>query len=515
MACFWDKYSVLCPRFRYLGVESAEKEELKMSEIDTNKVYKKIKEHRGERFAKKLRHEGLLDIPNIEHILELANLEDLDDLTPVIRSIYKTKSVSEYETGKNPIQLLNEAGYDAFVVNTEQQKNSIKKYFRPGEQLCTFNDPYRHIQYYMIHAVKRGADKIKPSSNPQREDEYGTSVISIQIAKGGGFISIKNRYNHTVNNPDSTFGNNPDNIIHGLKNSLQKYFGVNFNASDIPLPEHYISVHDQLVYYNLEDETTYWGPTYYVQHGQITKVQTDRETVMDHMIYNDKDKTIKTPHEGDNTCALFAKVFNGKKIKKTVDKATQKTTLQTPNGDRIVINNKGQITELDLPSVTVIPEYFMTRNDSLESINLPNVKKIGDVFLHGNNSVKSISFPKVKEIGYGFMYHNDVLESISLPKVEIIRKYFLCINDSLKSINLPNVKEIFQGFLQYNEVLEVIYLPTNVKLSCDSLTYNKIYKRLNCKNKTHATIAKMYKTMKDKQTNLLRSKSNENRQKPR
>ena len=91
----------------------------------------------------------------------------------------------------------------------------------------------------------------------------------------------------------------------------------------------------------------------------------------------------------------------------------------------------------------------------------------------------------------------------------------MCINDSLKSINLPNVKEIFQGFLQYNEVLEVIYLPTNVKLSCDSLTYNKIYKRLDCKSKTHATIAKMYKTMKDKQTNLLRSKSNENRQKTR
>jgi len=24
ISCFWDKYSVLCPRFRYLGVESAE-----------------------------------------------------------------------------------------------------------------------------------------------------------------------------------------------------------------------------------------------------------------------------------------------------------------------------------------------------------------------------------------------------------------------------------------------------------------------------------------------------------
>jgi len=196
----------------------------KMKEIDTELAFKQIKKQNGEAVAKVLRSEILLDIPNLAHILEFAgnNPDKIKALAPVIWEVYKNKNTPEYQTDKTPLELLNEAGYDAFVVTTEKEKNSIKKYYRPGEEICTFRDPERHINYYMIHAVKRGADKIKPSDHPEREDEYGTSVISIQIAKGGGFISIKNRYNHTVNNPDATFNNNPDNIIPGLSTSLKK-----------------------------------------------------------------------------------------------------------------------------------------------------------------------------------------------------------------------------------------------------------------------------------------------------
>ena len=35
--------------------------------------------------------------------------------------------------------------------------------------------------------------------NPQRQDEYGTSVISLQFTRGKKqTLSIKNRYNHSV-----------------------------------------------------------------------------------------------------------------------------------------------------------------------------------------------------------------------------------------------------------------------------------------------------------------------------
>ena len=447
-----------------------------MSEVDTDQVYKKIKEHRGERFARKLRNADLLDVPNIEHILEFANLEDLDKLIPIVRSKYKVISTSKYNTSKNPIQLLNEAGYDAFVVHTEEEKNSITKYFRLNEHLCSFKDPYRHINFYIIHAIKHDADKIKPSANPKREDEYGTSVISIQIAKSGGFISIKNRYNHTVKNPDSTFYNNPDNIILGLTNSLQRYFDVDFNVSDIEPPENYLYVHDQLVYYNFEMLGFYFGPKSYVRrNGVIIELKTDRETMLDHMVYNDKDKTITTPVKGDDacTCELFAKIFNGKQITKTVDKTTQKTTLQTPDGNRIVINNKGQITELDLPSATTIGDCFLNYNNSLESINLPNVTKIGIGFLCTNKVLKSINLPKVKEIDFDFLRHNEALQSINLPKVKKIGNNFLRHNEALQSANLPKLEEIGDNFLWCNKALKSIYLPNVRKIGWDFMFDNK------------------------------------------
>ncbi len=451
-----------------------------MSEVNINKIYKKIKEHRGERFARKLRDADLLDIPNIEHILEFANFEDLDDLIPVIRSEYKIISVSKNKTNKDPIQLLNEAGYDAFVVKTEKQKNSIKKYFRPDEQLCTFSDSYRHKEFYIIHAVKRGADKIKPSDNPKREDEYGTSVISIQIAKSGGFISIKNRYNHTVSDPDSTFNNNPDNIILGLTNSLQKYFDVDFSVSDVEMPENYVNVDNQLVYCNFERNGIWFGPKYYIKNGEIVRLSTDRETMIDHMIYNDKTKKITTPlGDNDKTCTFFAKLFNGKQITKTIDKATNNITLQTQNGDRIITDDKGQIIELDLPNVTKIPDNFLDYNTTLKSINLPKVKVIGDDFLSRNTTLKSINLPNVKTIGDDFLWFNKMLETINLPKVETIGNYCLDSNKKLKSINLPNVKLIRNNFLRTNNELELINLPKVKVIDDNFLRFNEELKSIN------------------------------------
>ena len=74
-----------------------------------------------------------------------------------------------------------------------EKQNAIKKYYAPGEEICTFRDPERFKRYYIINAVRKDVDKIKRGNPPQRDDEYGTSVISIQVLKTGGFISIKNR----------------------------------------------------------------------------------------------------------------------------------------------------------------------------------------------------------------------------------------------------------------------------------------------------------------------------------
>ena len=149
-----------------------------MPEVDTQEIRKKLKKQNGEKVMHVVTSAELLDVPNIVHILEFAgnDAEEVAGLFPVIREIYKTQKDSGVYINKNPLELLSDAGYDAFVVKTEEQKNSIKKYYRPDEEICTLRDPHRHENFYMIHAVKRGADKIKPSKNPEREDEYGRGI---------------------------------------------------------------------------------------------------------------------------------------------------------------------------------------------------------------------------------------------------------------------------------------------------------------------------------------------------
>ena len=76
-----------------------------MPEIDTDKVFKKLKKQNGEMAAHIIRDAVLLDVPNIVHILEFAgnNPNEINQLVPVIREIYKTKQDSGFEINKKPL----------------------------------------------------------------------------------------------------------------------------------------------------------------------------------------------------------------------------------------------------------------------------------------------------------------------------------------------------------------------------------------------------------------------------
>ena len=124
---------------------------------------------------------------------------------------------------ENPKDLLNKAGYILYECKTEEEVQSFKKYYAKGEELCTFNGN-RLDSCYVYFAVKKDVDNIKREDykEPKRQDQYGTSVVSIQFTKDDTHtLSIKNRYNHTVDNPDATFSNDLDNIIKGLTDSFE------------------------------------------------------------------------------------------------------------------------------------------------------------------------------------------------------------------------------------------------------------------------------------------------------
>ena len=504
-----------------------------MSEIDTDKVFKTLKDKHGEKFAQVIRGdrdhgENLCAIPNIVHILEFAGRDEneAETLRKVLLELYKSKGESQYVTNKNPLQLLDEAGYDAFVVENEKQKNSIKKYYRHGEEICTFNDPSRHKNYYMIHAIKRGADKIKPAKKGEekREDEYGTSVISIQIAKpNGGFISIKNRYNHTVNNPDATFDNNPDNIIPGLSYSLKKYFNVDFNVTHAPLPNNFRMVNDQLVRFNHEINNIYFGDYYYFSGSEITKIDKNSQLLFypDCLLSISKgnNSIISLAQQRTEMAESLTEIIRDKKVaisgkdknkKISVDGETfieledgKITFVHAPNAKEIDLQyTEGLHGDLDFSGV----EYLVLENADLSkatSINFQNAKVVkltGVKGLHGDFDFSGVEYLD--------------LENADLSKVKSIK-----FNPNAKEINLAYTKGL-HGDLDFSGV-EYLYLyqtdlskVTSIKFNPDGII-NGISDadrlRLNKKYELKSARKDMVKKIKDKLTEFFHRTDDSNK----
>ena len=205
------------------------------------KDYKILKENYGENFARLCRQlfptllekEGLLSqiimsqfAPNhelYEDIITESNIEAFKDY------IYRFIDVESknIKTNKTVEELLDEKGYKFYECKTEAEIQSFKKYYEKDEELCTFLGG-RLERCYVFFAVKKNVEDIqrKDFPNPTRQDDYGTSVISIQFTRIGNTLSIKNRYNHRVNNPDATFSNNLDNINPGLTEAFEREYGL-------------------------------------------------------------------------------------------------------------------------------------------------------------------------------------------------------------------------------------------------------------------------------------------------
>ena len=125
------------------------------------------------------------------------------------------------------IKDFKKAGYDTVIFDDKERIAECEKYYAQGERICTYNNlSVRMSRYHMLVAVKKDIDKIKRSKKPQRDDEYGTSILNIQIAKDGTHMSIKNRYNHTVSECDSTLNNNLDLLVPGLQAKVLGYYNM-------------------------------------------------------------------------------------------------------------------------------------------------------------------------------------------------------------------------------------------------------------------------------------------------
>jgi len=153
-------------------------------------MYNRIKKRNGEQFAKQIKdyHNGIFDIPKINEICYYAG-RNAEPLLPYLISLLN----KDDECQNNPDyfgDLIEKAGYNWVIADTMEKQDSIKKYFKSNEELCTFGTK-RFESHYMVNVWKKNAENIDREETPTRDGEYGTSVMSIQMAKNGGFISIK------------------------------------------------------------------------------------------------------------------------------------------------------------------------------------------------------------------------------------------------------------------------------------------------------------------------------------
>ena len=412
-----------------------------------------------------------------------------EDFKSYIYSLIDIKKCESVNQNKTPFELMDEAGYVLYQCKSEKDIQSFRKYYEPSEVLCTINNGGRLLRCHVFFAVKKNVDDIKRENfkNPKREDEYGTSVISIQFSRGKtNTVSIKNRYNHTVNNPDATFFNNLDNIIPGLTNSFESFYGLNIdqdysNGSYIFTDTlHYTRAKDGRYYrHNLEiDGVYYCENNIIIKDGEvITKYRDNKERylLIDEFIIDRKDKTIYSCATDDDSFVQSIKeVGLIESINVTKNNENRNIDICYDEGKqvRIVIDKNNNIIEYENNYISEIGSYFLEENKELKSILLSNVNKVGHNFLPHNKGLTNISLPKVKIIGDCFLPYNIALTNISLPKVLIIGNYFLVCNKKLKAISIPEVQEIGSCFLRDNLKLKYIELPQARIIDANFLLYN-------------------------------------------
>ena len=283
-----------------------------------SKELNKIKKLYGEKFMHLCRRlfptlleqEGLLT-----RILEenfSTNSRTLgEDITEIMEEDFKNfifskvnveKDQIEVIEKKTPYELLEEAGYELYECTSEEEIQNFRKYYKPGEELCTFNGG-RLDRCVVFWAVKKDADKIirEDFERPRREDKYGTSVMSIQFSRGKtSTVSIKNRYNHTVNNPDATYGNDLDRIVPGLKQSFAELLaerGMELDASnkeEFYIPNYTVANDGKYYKYNMEINGIYYCPgNVIIDHGKVIQLESEKEVLMDYFILDKEKKTLR------------------------------------------------------------------------------------------------------------------------------------------------------------------------------------------------------------------------------
>lgn len=256
-------------------------------------------------------------------------------------------------TQEEIIEDFKKAGYNTVIFDDEEKIAECKKYYAAGEVICTYNNlSGRMSQYHMLVAIKKDIDKIQRSKTPQREDEYGTSILNIQIAKNGSHMSIKNRYNHTVNECDSTLNNNLDLLVSGLQTKVLGYYNIASLCKNKNYYKNIVNINGVYLKYVTEVENVYFGNFVLDSKNGVRFADNGR-------YYVNTDR--------DNLCVLD---FHDKKVIKLFNEGNQisKETLLTRAMKENLLHsgNKEHIDKLNIVFDNALKELLHCRRKALQ-----------------------------------------------------------------------------------------------------------------------------------------------------
>ena len=361
------------------------------------------------------------------------------------------------DTGKTPKELLSRAGYELYECNSEDEIQEFKRYYHSKEFLCTFKGD-RLNSCYVFFAVRDNVDEIKREYfiNPMRQDAYGTSVISIQLTKGDvNTLSIKNRYNHIVSNPDATFSNNLENIVPGLTLSFEKTYGLNINQNnfgEFEMPG-YVRAKDGKFYkYNYEINNIYYCPdNIIIDNFEVIDKYQEKEKyiIMDYFIVDLVEKRIYLYDKSLND-SFIDTVTNIKKIHISRDKDTGYRKLFINFNDDtnavIEIDKCNRVISYVNMNVTEISDNFLKENKYLSTIEMSNVLRIGTNCLSNNLMLECVNFSKVISIKDNFICNNKRINNIDVESLMMVGDKFLESNIEIEKIDVHNLEMVGNSF---------------------------------------------------------------------
>ena len=527
----------------------ARKKTIENNENTEDKDFKFLKKHYGDRFAKLCRSLFPTILQQKDKLTEIIsnnfdNVSTLyDDLDPVkedfrdfVYSFFDVKQKPLTKTRKTPEKLMEDAGYVLFECETNDDILKFKKYYAPDEELCTFNERRLktcRVWFAIKKEVLENIDSIERENPPDRQDSYGTSVISIQFTKGEhSYLSIKNRYNHSVSNPDCTFNNNLDNIISGLTYAFCKYkkikLATNKNTNNlknylydkgyrrcktnkyyktsIKISDGYACLNNYILKNN--DTTLYFDKSKYILVENYL-IDQERKQIINlstiDNLSNEKVDDIFSKLEDYQASGLSKELINSsdgihnfniidsfiksigyiKTVNISHDENKTKVVCITPKEGSLVkiyVDNSGHIIKYENPNTTKIDDDFLLCNSYLQEISLPCATSIGNGFMQNNDSLLKFDFPNVQEIGNDFAYMNKKISSINLPNLKKVGNNFCCLNSNIKNVELPNVEYIGNGFLSSSIHLTSLNLPCAKEIGYSFLRFNKDLSSINLPN---------------------------------